>query len=171
MKNVKIYKITLCSLLSAMALITFTLESLFPPIILPGARLGLSNIFILLSAILLGAPYAFCSLIVKTVIGSLFAGNISMILYSLPAGIVSLTIELLILHFIKKSSVVSVSVAGAVINTALQNASFCLVSGFIEYFAYLPYLTLIAIPAGVLVGFIVYLLVKRLPLTKLVRNE
>jgi hypothetical protein len=35
-----------------------------------------------------------------------------------------------------------------------------------EYFAYLPYLTLIAIPSGILVGFIVYLLVKRLPLKK-----
>ena len=169
MKNVRLYKLVLCALLSALALITFTIESLFPPIILPGARLGLSNVFILLCLILLGVPYAFSALVIKTIIGSLFAGNISMILYSLPAGAIALSIEIIILYFVKKSSIVSVSVAGAILNSALQNLTFCIVTGFIEYLSYLPYLTLIAIPSGVLIGFIVYLIAKRLP-QKLVIN-
>ena len=99
MKNVKLKKFTLTAILSCLSLVTFVVESLFPPIILPGARLGLSNIFILLCAIIIGAPYAFISLIIKTILGSLFAGNISMILYSLPAGLVALTLEVIVLNF------------------------------------------------------------------------
>ncbi len=163
MKNNRIYKLTLCALYCAGALITFTIESLFPPIVLPGARLGLSNVFILLCACTLGGSYAFATLVIKTVIGSLFGGNVSMIMYSLPAGAISLTIQLVLLSYTKKTSLVCISVTGAVINTACQNAMFCLVAGLSKYFAFLPYLTLIAVPAGVLVGFTVTLIVKRLP--------
>lgn len=166
MRNNKIFKLTLCALFCGGALITFTLESLFPPIILPGARLGLSNVFILLCACMLGGSYAYASLIIKTVIGSLFSGNISMIIYSLPAGTVALAIQLLLLYFTKKTSVVCISVVGAIINTTIQTATFCLVAGLLQYFIYLPYLALIAIPSGVLVGFVVLLIVKRLPISQ-----
>lgn len=164
MKNLSIHKLTLSALLCALALITFTLENLFPPLFLPGARLGLSNIFILLLAILLNSTYAYFALIIKTFVGSIFAGNISMVLYSLPSGLIALTIELILLHFTKKTSVVCISVVGAVINTSLQNITFCLISGFTEYLVYLPYLALIAIPSGIIVGLCVYLTIKRLPL-------
>jgi heptaprenyl diphosphate synthase len=125
----------------------------------------------LLCAILLGGTYAFSALVVKTVIGSLFAGNISMVLYSLPAGAVALTIELVLIYLTKKVSLVAVSVSGAVLNTTIQNATFCLISGFVEYFSYLPYLTLIAIPSGILIGLSVHLIIKRLPVKKLLLND
>ena len=163
------FKISLCGILSAAALISFMLENLFPPIILPGARLGISNAFILLSAILLGWKYGIATLIIKTVIGSIFAGNLSAIIYSLPAGLIALTLELILLHF-TSVSVVATSVLGAVINTTVQNLTFCLVTNAVEYLIYLPYLGLIGAVGGVAVGLIVYLVVKKLPENKFTNN-
>ena len=159
-------KISLCGILTAAALITFMIESLFPPIILPGAKLGHSNIFILLTAIILGGRYAFISLALKTILGSVFSGNVSAIMYSLPSGAIALTIELVLLY-LTKSSIIAISVCGSVINTTIQNLTFCLITDASEYLAYLPYLSIISILSGVLVGFTVYLIVKKLPADKL----
>ncbi|MDY6366972.1 MAG: Gx transporter family protein [Clostridia bacterium] len=162
MKNLT-FKITLAALFTAAALISFTIESLFPPIIIPGARLGVSNVFILLAVIILGPQYGFISLIIKCLLGSLFAGNFSAVIYSLPAGLISLSVQTVLLVFSKKFSVVSVSVAGGTLNLTVQNVIFCLVAGGSEYFAYLPYLAVIGAASGAFVGFTVYLLVKILP--------
>lgn len=168
--NVKLKKLTLCALLTAFAILSFTLENLFPPLVLPGARMGISNIFILLSTIYLGAPYGFATLIIKVTLGSLFAGNISAIMYSLPAGIISLSLELLLLTFIKKVSLVSVSVAGSVINVTIQNTVFCLVTGVTEYLGYLPYLSLISVISGLIIGFTVYIVIKKVSVPFLREN-
>ncbi len=158
-------KLTLSGILSALALLAFMLESLFPPIILPGAKLGLSNVFILFAAIVLGGKYAYLILLVKIILGSLFSGNPSAITYSMPSGIISLTIELLLIKYVK-TSVLAVSACGSLINITVQNLVFCLVTNTFEYLSFLPYLSLIGIASGLLVGFAVYLAVKKLPLEK-----
>jgi len=163
-RNTTTFKITLCAVLTAFALITFVLEGLFPPLFLPGARMGISNVFILLTAIILGYKYGYAVLIVKTVLGSLFAGNVSAVMYSLPSGAIALALELILLHFCKNVSIISVSVLGAVVNATGQNLVFCLVTGATEYLAFLPYLSLISIVSGIIVGFTVYLAVKKLPI-------
>ncbi|MBE5749415.1 MAG: Gx transporter family protein [Clostridiales bacterium] len=170
MKNRLTYKISLCSLLSAFALIAFVLEGLFPPLFLPGARMGLSNVFILVAIYFLGAKYALVVLVIKTVLGSLFGGNISAVMYSLPSGLIALTIELVLIYFTKRVSIVAISVFGSVINVTAQNLIFCLVGESIEYLSYIPYLALIGIIAGVVVGFTVYLAVKKIPLPKTISN-
>ena len=160
------YKIVLCACFSTLATITFTIENLFPPLILPGARLGLSNVYILLSIILLGGLYGFITLTVKLLLGSLFGGNVSALMYSLPAAIVSFSVQTSLIYFIKKVSIVAVSVVGAVLNITVQNCVFCLVTRMSEYLIYLPYLAIISIIGGIAVGFIVYLILRRIPTTK-----
>ncbi len=157
-------KIVLTSLLSAFATLAFMLENLFPPLILPGAKMGVSNVFILLSVYFLGGKYAVAVLIVKTTLGSLFSGNLSSIIYSLPSGLFALSIELVLIYIVKNVSIVCISVTGAILNTTLQNATFCLVSSTIEYLAYLPYLALIGVIGGITVGLIVYFAVNKLPI-------
>ena len=163
MRNISLRKITASALLAGLALVSFVIESLFPPLFIPGARLGVSNVFILLSAILLGAPYAYVALIIKSVLGSLFAGNISAIMYSLPAGIIALTLELLALKFTKFISLPAISVLGAVISNVIQNLTFCIITGVWEYMSYIPYLALLGIISGLIVGFTTYLIIKILP--------
>ena len=161
-------KIAFTGLLATLATITFLLENLFPPLILPGAKMGLSNIFILLAFITLGKVSAFAVLIVKAVLGSLFAGNISAIIYSLPAGAIALTLEVLLLTLIKRISIVCASVFGSVVNITVQNVIFCIVTDTINYLSYLPYFVIIGVVSGIIVGFSVYILVKRMPFNKFI---
>ena len=163
MKNIALRKTTYCSVITALATLAFMLESLFPPIILPGARMGVSNVFILLAVIMVGRKYGFICLTLKIIIGSLFSGNISSAMYSLPAGLIALAVEIILLFNVGKISIPAVSIAGAVINSAIQNVVFCLVTGVPEYLYYAPYLTLIAIISGLVVGLIVYFTIKSLP--------
>lgn len=163
MKKSVTYKFTLCAILSALATIAFIIESLFPPLFLPGARMGVSNIFILLCLVVLGYKYAFITLSVKVLLGSLLSGNFFAVVYALPAGLVSLALETLLFYLIKGISIVSISVAGAVINITVQNLVFCLVTKTTEYLTYLPYLSLIAILGGVVVGLSVNFITKIVP--------
>lgn len=161
MKNLSVRKITTCAVLSSLALISFMLENLLPPLLLPGARLGLSNIFILLSSLVLGWGYGYATLLVKVTLGSIFAGNFSALLYSLPAGILSLSIELLLIFLVKRVSIVATSIAGATLNITVQNLVFCLITGYQEYLSYLPYLSLIGIGSGLIVGLVTHLIIKK----------
>lgn len=162
-------KLALASLLSALALLTFMLENLFPPLFLPGARMGLSNVFILLCAILLGGKYGFIVLIVKVVLGSLFSGNVSSLMYSLPSGIIALAVQVLLLRFSNEVSITAISVTGSVVNAVTQNAVFCLVMKSTAYLAYSPYLALCGVLSGAIVGIVVFFVVKKLYTTKFFR--
>ncbi len=167
MKNLHLNNLLLCSLFGALALLAFMLESLFPPLIIPGAKLGVSNVFVLLSTIILGKKYGVMTLLVKVVLGSIFSGNPSAIIYSLPSGILALTIEIILLHFVNDLSVVAVSVAGAVVNISVQNVIFCFYTSTLGHLIYLPYLALVGIIGGTVTGLIIYLTIKNLPQSKL----
>ena len=83
-------------------------------------------------------------------------------MYSLPAGVLSLTLELALILWLNKASIVASSVAGAVLNVTVQNLVFCLVTDSMEYLSYLPYLSLTGIIGGLAVGFIVLFTVRKL---------
>lgn len=153
------------SVLCAMALITFMIESLFPPLFLPGAKMGLSNVFSLLAVFLLGPVDAVVLVIVRTTLGSVFTGNLSTMLYSTSAGLVSVAVSALLVQFVyPKISVVSVSVVSAVVHNVAQNVVFCLVSNTPQMFAYVPWLALLGVVAGIIVGFAVWFVLRTVPL-------
>lgn len=158
------YKFALAGVLCALSLISFLLENLFPPIFIPGARMGISNLFILLAAILCGVWYGAGALIIKSVLGSVFSGNFSALIYSLPAGIVGYVAEVCAIYLTKKTSVLSASVLAATLNSAVQNIMFCAVTGSAAYIVYLPYLTIIGAASGALVGFAATIILRRLPI-------
>lgn len=162
-------KLTFSAILTAFSLIAFMLESLFPPLFIPGARLGLSNLFILIAVIFIGVPYGFGVMTVKVILGSLFSGNIFAMIYGLTAGIVSLTIESLLIKS-NKFSILAISLTGGVINLLVQNLIFCIVTLSIEYIVYLPYLALIGAIAGLTVGVAVTLSIKFLPKKLYMKN-
>ena len=157
-------KIASLALLCALALLAYMLEGLFPPLFFPGAKLGLANVFTLLALVMFGPAGAGVSVLAKCLLGAVFGGNFSALLYSLPASFAALAAEALLYRlFFPKITVVSVSVAAAVVHAAVQNLVFALVTGMKETLIYLPYLAAIGAAAGVAVGFAVYLAVKTLP--------
>ena len=138
------------------------LENLFPPLFIVGGRIGIANFFVLIAGIICGFWYGFSALTVKAVLGSIFSGNAGAILYSLPAGVIAYTAEMLIIIFAPKISLIAASVLGGTVNACMQNAVFCLITATPEYLIYMPYLALIGILGGAIVGAAVFLTVKRL---------
>ena len=157
-------RVATLGVLTAMGLIMFMVESLFPPLFLPGAKMGLSNIFSLLTLFVLGPTEAIILVIIRTVLGSIFTGNISTLMYSLTAGLVSVVVSVILVEFVyPKVSIVSISVVAAVMHNLTQNVVFCLVSNTPEMFSYMPWLALLGVVAGIIVGFAVWFILRAVP--------
>lgn len=161
MSSVK--KITLSGIASAFAIIAFMLENLFPPLFIVGGRLGIANFFVLIAGIFAGFWYGAGVLTVKSVLGSIISGNAGAILYSLPAGAIAYFAQMVIIIYTSKVSVIAASALGGTINACLQNVAFCLITATPEYFAYIPYLALIGVTGGAIVGAAIYFTIKLLP--------
>ena len=83
-------QLTLCALLTAMALALSYLENLFPltlAIPIPGVKLGLANVVTLFALFALGPGEALLILLARCFLGSLFAGNVNALLFSLLGGL------------------------------------------------------------------------------------
>ena len=157
-------RLAMLSVLAAMALIMFMVESLFPPLFLPGAKMGLSNIFSLLAVFLLGPTDALVLIVVRTTLGSVFTGNMSTLLYSMTAGIVSVVVSSILVEFAyPRVSIVAISVVSALVHNITQNLVFCLISNTPEMFSYMPWLALLGIVAGIIVGFAVWFILRAIP--------
>ena len=157
-------RIATLSVLCAMGLIMFMVESLFPPLFLPGAKMGLSNVFSLLTLFVLGPVDALVVVIVRTVLGSLFGGGISTLMYSLTAGVVSVVISAFLVEFVYPNiTIIAISIVSAICHNITQNVVFCLISNTPEMFSYMPWLALVGILAGVIVGFGTNLILRALP--------
>ena len=160
---IPIKKIAFSGILAAFALTAFMLENLFPPLLVTGGRIGIANFFVLTAGIAAGFWYGFGVLALKSVLGSILTGNAGAILYSLPAGVIAYTAQMLIILYAPKISVIAASVFGGALNACLQNAAFCVITATPEYFAFLPYLALIGVIGGAVVGAAVYLAAGLLP--------
>ena len=157
-------KIALLGVFTAMALLMFIVENLLPPLILPGAKLGLSNIFVLLTVVLIGNIEAIILVLIKTILGSLIIGNLTALMYSLTAGMVSVIVSIVLYKFIyPKISLICISTVSAVTHNIVQTTVFCLVTATPSYFAFMGYLGLIGILAGIVTGLIVMILLKYIP--------
>ena len=86
----KTRRLTLMALLSALALGLYVAESQLPPVVpVAGVKLGLANIVTLTAMVLLGRRAAGAILAVRIVLGSIFAGAVSALLFSLAGGLLS----------------------------------------------------------------------------------
>lgn len=153
-------------MLTGAALIMFMIESLFPPLFLPGAKMGISNICTLTCLIVLTPFDAVILIAARTFLGSLFAASMSTLIYSLSAGLVSVVVSAILVRFVyPKISIISISITSAVIHNITQSLVFVFVTGIKEMLVYMPYLALIGILAGIIVGFATYFLIKAIPMS------
>lgn len=163
-------RVAFLGILVACALLVFMLESLLPPLFVPGAKIGLANIFTLLALILLSPLEAIILLVVRTTLGCLILGNPFAIVYSLTAGLGSLVVSIFLIKLLPKISIVAISVVGAVIHNILQNIIFCIISQTYSLFALMPYLALIGVFSGAVVGVCVYMLLHKIPYSFFARH-
>ena len=158
-------RLTMLALLVCIAVLAGIVENAFPPLmpLAPGAKLGLGNIAPLLALILLGTPDAFLVLIVKCLLGAFLSGGVTGLMYSVPAGVVSLAVETVIFVFlIGKVSVPLISLIGAVTFNAVQLSVATAVTR-VNMLPLLPLLMTAGLLAGAFTGLLTYALIKRLP--------
>ena len=161
--------LTLCAVLTALALALSTLENLFPVTLLiplPGVKLGLANIVTLFALYYLGTGSAFMILIARCLLGALFAGNASALLFSLLGGVFAMAIMAL-LRRCRKLSVYGVSIAGAAGHNIGQICAAMITLGNTMVLGYLPFLLLVSLFSGTLTGFVVALLFRAMEHIKL----
>ena len=94
-------KIAITALLTALGLIVFIIENQFPPMFIPGARMGLANVFSFAALIMFSPAEAFLTVCLRTALGAIFAGNVSALMYSFTGGIVSMAVSSVLMYALR----------------------------------------------------------------------
>lgn len=150
-KRIDAGKITMCSLLIALAFVLSYIENLIPLSLgVPGAKLGLANLATLVSLYTVGTGRAAFVCLVRIVLTGFTFGNLSMMIYSLAGGGLSLAVMVLLKR--AGASMVSVSVLGGVAHNIGQLTVAALAMETAGVFSYLPFLLAAGTVAGAFVG-------------------
>ena len=108
-------KLTFLALLTAMALGIFMLEARLPaPVPVPGVKLGLANVMTLTAMALMGRKEAGLVLLMRVLLGSVFAGSFSAILYSAAGGLLAYLCMCLLIGLVPEKRLWAVSALAAV---------------------------------------------------------
>lgn len=159
-----IKKLTLCAVLTALALALSVAEGLFPLTVLiplPGLRLGLANLITLYALVTLGHREALLILLARCFLGALLGGNLSALAFSLTGGLLAFGVELILLQW-KGLSLFGVGMAGAAAHNTGQILAAVAVMGTPATLFYLPPLLLASLLTGAFTGWVTALLVGRL---------
>ena len=99
MKGTK--RLAVLAMFTAIALTIFVAEAQIPPIVpIPGVKLGLANIVTLIAMARLGRRQAGEILLVRIVLGSVFTGGVSAMLFSIAGGVFAYLVMCLTIRLI-----------------------------------------------------------------------
>lgn len=159
----KTKRISTYGLLVALAFIFSYLETLIPINLgVPGIKLGLANIVVMIALYKMGPKEAFSLAIVRIVLSGFTFGNLMMMMYSLAGGLLSCT-TMILLKKTQKFSMVGVSISGGVMHNVGQILMAIIVLDTVQLYYYLPVLIISGIVTGILIGILGAEIVKRLP--------
>lgn len=162
MKSTK--KLTALALFTTIALTIFILESFIPPLVpIPGIKLGLANIVTLILLVNSCWRDALIVLVMRILLGSIFAGQMMSFFYSIAGGLVCLLVMALLNRILGAKLLWFTSIMGAIAHNTgqLLVAAAVLGSGYVFY--YYPYLILSGIITGLFTGLAAFYLYPRLP--------
>lgn len=147
-------KMTVMSLLLAIALVIFTLEAQLPPLTsIPGIKLGLANVITLVTLLWFGRKEAFFVLTLRIVITSVFFGGLVNFVYSMTGGILCFTVMAVLVGVLGKKRIWVVSIFGAIAHNIGQVLAAMLITSVWQILMYLPILTVSAVITGAFTGF------------------
>ena len=118
---------------------------------MPGVKLGLANVVTLVALYLLGAKSAFVILLLRCLLGAVFGGGVTGLLFSLTGGILAM-IVMAATRRMKLFSIYGVSVLGAAAHNVGQICAAGVLMGSWYIGAYLPYLLTVALFTGFATG-------------------
>lgn len=164
----KTKRLTELALLTAVALIIFVVELQIPnPIPIPGAKLGLANIITVFAIYSYQAREVFLIVLCRTVLGSIFGGNMMALFYSLAGGFLCLVGMWLLKRILSQKYIWLCSVFGAIFHNVGQSIVACIIAGM-GMIVYLPFLLVSGCLAGAFTGACVQVVIYRIDI---VRNK
>lgn len=156
-------RLTLSAILAALAMIFSYIEFLVPfSVGIPGVKLGIANLVIVIALYALDFRYAFTINVVRILLnGFMFTGVFAM-LYALSGGILSIVVMGL-LKKTDKFSMVGVSMAGGVAHNLGQLIIAAIMVENLKMFLYFPVLLFSGMLTGILIGMGGTILFRSLP--------
>lgn len=159
----KTKKLAFMSLLTAVALTIFVVENQIPaPVPIPGVKLGLANIITLVAMLLLGRKEAGAVLLVRIIMGSIFAGSPSTLIYSIAGGFLAYLVMCITVGLFSENQLWIVSALSAVAHNAGQLMACALIVKTPGIMVYAPILAVSGIITGVFTGLAAMYLVRAL---------
>lgn len=156
------HKIALVGMLTAATIVIAIIESFIPSIGIPGVKLGLANIMILVTLYELGIKEAVFVNFFRVLTVALLRGTIMSMgfVMSFAGAFLSLLVMIIFYLFIKKFSIIGVSVIGSIFHVTGQILVAMLFLSTPYIIFYLPIIGLSAIITGVLVGMTAKIIIK-----------
>ena len=152
-----IKKLTLCGILSAVAIAISSLERFIPVqaiIPLPGFKLGIANCVLIVAMYFADFKTTLAVLLTKCIVVCLLFSGFSSFLYSLTGGLLAVVCMCFLFRYKKFFSVYGISVAGAAAFNLGQITVAALMLGSFYIYGYLPYLLVASVFTGLLTGLI-----------------
>ena len=128
---------------------------------IPGMKMGLPNLVIVFLLYRVGWKEAVLVSIIRVALVALLFGNLQSLIFSIAGAALSLT-GMSLLKKTKLFSPIAVSVVGGVLHNVGQVIAACLWTQTAQVAYYLPMLLISGICAGILIGLVAGLLLKRL---------
>lgn len=145
-------KVAYLGVFLALALICSYVESLIPFYFgIPGVKLGLANIVVVLMLYCVGAREALTISVLRVILAGFMFANLFSILYSLAGALLSFSVMYL-LKRTKKLGVLPISITGGVFHNIGQIIVAALVVENYNIFYYMPVLLVAGIITGLLIG-------------------
>jgi len=164
--------ITVLAMLITISLMLSYVETFIPVIPIPGAKIGLPNVVTLIALMTLGFWEALAITLIRTTISALLFSSMISLIYSLTGGILSLIVMYLLYRiFSEKISLQAISITGAITHNLGQLAVAIFILATPGMISFLPWLIVIAIPAGIVVGLAAKYLMKYFKTTLAVKVD
>jgi len=158
----KTKKLTLLSLLTAIALTIFMVEAQIPALVpVPGVKMGLSNIVTVFAVFALGPWEGAAVLFVRIFLGAVFAGNFSTIFYSAAGGACAIGVTIVLRKLLKKEQLWIAGCLGAIAHSIGQMAMAVALTSTPGLIVYLPVMIAVSILTGAFTGLCAQFLVNR----------
>lgn len=157
----KTLRLTTLALTISFAMVLSYIESRIPAFVaIPGIKVGLANIAVIFSLYKFGIKEAITVSILRVFLVSMLFGSPVSLIYSISGALLSL-LTMIILKKLTPLSEVTISVTGGVMHNVGQiaAASFMLSTNIVVY--YLPFLLVSGTVAGIVVGIVSAILVKK----------
>lgn len=147
-------KIPYYGLFAALAILMAYVEMLIPvPVPIPGVKLGLANVIIVIMMYFMDVKSAFFISLVRVILSGLLFAGFAGLLYSLSGAMFSFLVMAL-LKKTDKFSIVGVSIAGGVFHNVGQIVVAALAVENVKMAYYLPFLLVSGVVTGMLIGIV-----------------